>query len=413
MIKINSASTLNEYEKLIKNQDAGKLAKALAKDLPARNAKGIITKDKVEQLAKKYHYAPLLEAFKSYKALKNIPGSMLHDREALSLALFIEGPMKGYTAKGQVHFERIVTGIPRTIEYNRTTGKAYVIFKENGAPLIGKGTQKIVYRACEYNRAASRLVAYAEGPKKTIEPEIHNMNLAKALGCVIQAHHVISFKDLQTKQEKMGMVLPYYSSGPLTIPLIKSLSQDQKLKLMRDCAKGVQGLHSRNIVHSDITMWNIFVQKSVKGIDATVADLGLSRSGNNLIEHNLFYNLTAREPPERFLSARKIDARKRDVYALGGIFFKVLYNQAGSWETNEYAKSIDNFRKAPNKARPDLYNRFSVQVRNGIRKIEQQHKSNKNPRFVACQAIVRAMLEPDPAKRPDMNQIAARLNAIH
>jgi hypothetical protein len=413
MTIINSNKTIKEYEKLIINHDAEKLAKLLAKDLPASNAKGIITKDKVEQLAKKHKYTPLIEAYKSYKALKNIPGSCLHDREALSLALFIEGGMQKYTSQGKAHLDRSTTGLCRTIEYNRTARRSYIIFKENGAPLIGRGAMKIVYRAAEYNRAKSRLVAYAEGTKNNVESEVKNMNCAKALSCVIQPEHVINFRDAAAKVEKIGIILPFYSSGALSLPLMKSLTIDQKLKLMKDCVTGLQGLHSRNIVHGDLTIWNIFLTKTGNSVAATIGDLGISRIGANVPEHSLYYNLQSREPPERFLGAKNISAKKRDVFSLGGIFYKMLYNQDANWETNEYANSINQFQKAPSKPRPDLYKRYCEKIRSGLHHIEKTQNKNKSKTFAALQNLVRSMLEPDPAKRPDINQIASRLRAIH
>lgn len=126
-----------------------------------------------------------------------------------------------------------------------------------------------------------------------------------------------------------ALVSPWLENGALTGYVQrehKMLSYNRKFALLEDVARGLQYLHSKSIVHGDLSGNNILVDKN--GI-ASLTDFGLSAFlpvGTSQVL--LPTDLTCTVPymaPEYLTSGDENNVSpKSDVYSFGGIMLEVL-----------------------------------------------------------------------------------------
>ncbi len=111
-----------------------------------------------------------------------------------------------------------------------------------------------------------------------------------------------------------------------------ALSLDAKLFLFKDILQGISKMHSKQIVHRDLSLENIMVLKETdSNVLIKIIDLGLGKNlkkTEDITKRELFFGKFLYAPPEYFdPTAKNIDYFKVDVYSLGIILYYLISNK--------------------------------------------------------------------------------------
>lgn len=247
--------------------------------------------------------------------------------------------------------------------------------------MLGKGSFGEVYlaRHTELNVFRAIKVLHRDMPGVT-DPVFkifqERFRLEAIFGAKIENSNIIRVYDFASENGTLYLVMEYAQNGDLEnfiqnhISQNKWISVETALKIMRDIATGLAGIHLLDGVHRDLKPSNVLFDKDHR---AKVADLGIIQTANNqAIETNVAIWGHPGTPiymsPEQFLSKKKLTSTS-DIYSLGLIAFEIL--------TLKKKQSIPNIVRI-------------TQLRNDIEPWLEN--------------AINAMLEPAPEKRPRNGQ---------
>jgi serine/threonine-protein kinase len=167
------------------------------------------------------------------------------------------------------------------------------------------------------------------------------------------------------------------------------LAVPEAVHIVRDCCRGLAAIHAVGLVHRDIKSDNILIENDGR---AVITDLGLARSygseGTRLTSTGMVVGTPRYMAPEQANGDDQLDGRC-DCYALGVVFFRMLCGRLPF-----LGETITELiRQHQSEAVPD-----PAQLRPGL-----------DPGLVA---LLLAMLEKDPARRPSGAAQIERLLAV-
>ncbi|GMH37147.1 hypothetical protein BSKO_05020 [Bryopsis sp. KO-2023] len=130
------------------------------------------------------------------------------------------------------------------------------------------------------------------------------------------------------------------------------IDMDAVLATCSDIARGMQYLHSRNVIHGDLKCTNVLLCSSIqdsRGLFAKVADFGLSRQMDMDVTHistNTVGTLT-HMPPE-LLKGRKL-VPKGDVYSFGIMMWEIVMGRSPfeGWTAPQLLRAVLNHHWKP------------------------------------------------------------------
>jgi serine/threonine protein kinase len=125
----------------------------------------------------------------------------------------------------------------------------------------------------------------------------------------------------------------------------------ETLDVIGQLAAALDHLHGQGIVHRDLKLSNIFQGPDGK---VTLLDMGLARaipSTTQLTRVGVIWGTPEFMAPEQILGEQKLDGRA-DVYALAGIFFRIISGRL-AFNPGDEQKLLESHVRAP---RPDLRN---------------------------------------------------------
>ena len=190
---------------------------------------------------------------------------------------------------------------------------------------IGEGGMATVYLARDVKH--ERKVAI-----KVLKPE-----LAARLGsdrflteikvtANLQHPNILPLYDSGTADEFLFYVMPYVDGESLRakIDRDRQLSVEETIEIARAVAAALDYAHEHGIVHRDIKLENILLQRG----QALVADFGIALAvsavgGSRMTETGLSLGTPHYMSPEQAAGERALDARS-DIYSLGAITYEML-----------------------------------------------------------------------------------------
>ncbi|KXS14653.1 kinase-like protein [Gonapodya prolifera JEL478] len=146
-------------------------------------------------------------------------------------------------------------------------------------------------------------------------------------------------------QECFFMASPYMKNGDCRTYLEKTPGGD-KLKLLYGIARGMEYLHSLNIIHADLKAINVMVDENG---NARLVDFGSVKMGNSETTKGDRVGTTAYMPPERFFGEPTTKAG--DVFAYGMTAFSML---SGKKPFEGYNTDTEIAQAIVDKKRPDV-----------------------------------------------------------
>lgn len=371
-----------------------------------RNIKQTITISELKALAKEENAKDLLKAIYATRntKLKNLG---ISKAEYMSLMHFI----KTVTNDKKTRYTRQETGLSHTIEYDRRTKKYFIVLQGNGV-YIDRGMKKTVAKALCYQKNGSLVVARAE---QTLEMDQElaitkrfggKPGLFKTLGI---CHHKNSDKQYHTIYSEL------YQPGSLQA-IFKNdykLTVNEKIGIAEDIAKGLNTLHKAGVVHRDLGIKNylINITKGKPGkrhIEACIADFGRAQKASKVLPDPRVQGNTTYMAPEGHFYEKltKKSYPKLDVFALGCVFYRLVYDKKAEWQTTNYVMQDPRpvfIRYKEHKAR--------VIAATAQRRAELAKQKNRTP-VAEFEYLVLRMLHTNPDKRPTAKQVYKTLNKL-
>src|SRR6185295_4668450 len=233
---------------------------------------------KVEKIAKNSGSQKLRDAIHATKKFKHTGGNkLLSTGSFLQTALFIETGLKKHVAHKQYYLRKNKTGLSRTVEYDPSKKRAFIVLDGIKSAYLGKGAKKTAYKAIRYNKTKPEIVARAEqsadiGRELSIAKRLRGAR--GVLGTDGVGRHRAHGKKYTTIYSKL------YSSGNLKKAIVEKVkfSPNEKIRIGLKILQGLASMHKSGVVHRDLAAQNIFlnIPKGKVGkrkIDAVIADI--------------------------------------------------------------------------------------------------------------------------------------------
>jgi len=194
---------------------------------------------------------------------------------------------------------------------------------------LGIGGMGVVYKAID--PALERPVALKlMKPELSVDPIFKERFLREARTAARVNHeNVVAIYSAGEQDGVLYMALEYVGGGDLAVRLERDgpFPPADALRMVIDCAEGLQAIHEAGLVHRDIKPNNIFVDERGR---AKLGDLGLARrtSGDDrMTVTGIAMGTPAYMAPEQAEGVPDIDIRA-DIHALGATLFTLLTGKA-------------------------------------------------------------------------------------
>ncbi|KAI9790621.1 MAG: hypothetical protein M1816_004954 [Peltula sp. TS41687] len=198
--------------------------------------------------------------------------------------------------------------------------------------------------------------------------------------------NMVPVHDFQDTKDGPSLVMPYYELGNLKD--LGPVSEDLCVKVLLDLLLGLSHLHRRGVIHRDLKLENLLVEKPFNII---IADFGLSK----FAEDKLFTKFCASAEslaPEVFPGVQASYGPKADVWS-AAILLMTLY-----------LSRLPKPPKIPSFRERRKLRSWSQEWSNIL--LRTLHDEDENEDQVID--ILRYMLEPDPKKRYSADECLAR-----
>jgi serine/threonine protein kinase len=409
-------STYDEIKQVVKNRQFALLGQIIGKQLGSN-----FSLKELKNLAIEENCQPLIDAMEATTSIYNLDCG-LSKKEIAQLALFLETRFSSYINKKQYYLSRDNLPIACPVQYDPRTKRRFIHLKGE----IGKGSKKTVTRSILYDKLSPEMVARCmQSRKKAVSRERLYTKLAQGPG-VVEAKAFTKHKShgkthytLFSKLYKPGSLKKFYEEKPLKFTF------KEKVQIALNIAKGIERMHAEKVVHRDLGTGNYLINitfgsakefnKESKSrsriIDVVVADLGsaypISRvRGERPQGHTIF---TAPEGVFRDKMKGK-DYLKTDVFAMGSMFYRILYGKIPTWQKVNYIKKA--------KGSPaERFRKLSAAVAKGTDKRRAQLNAKKKkgaelkPK-AAFEKLIMQMCHKRAILRPTAAQVRAQLDKI-
>ncbi|MBS0656199.1 MAG: protein kinase [Verrucomicrobia bacterium] len=310
--------------------------------------------------------------------------------------------------KSYSYLTRKQTGLRDTIEYDPHTKKAFILLDRHKRAWVGKGYKKRVNKAILFDIKNPKVVARAE-QSAPMKEEIKVCKKMRNTPGVINMQASTTYS--KNRQTFRTLYLDLYEPGSLKHALAKKkkFTLTQVTQIMHRLLVGLKSFHSRKIVHRDIHIGNCFISKSSKKgtkIDAVLADLGRAMSikkakGIPPQGAKIYYSPESIEMEKM----RHKDYFASDIYALGCVFYQLLFKKQAPWQ-GTYLRD----RTLPAEKKREML----VQELNRACEKKWSYLKGKKQlsRRQAAQYLVFKMLQVDPKERGSASSLASIAKAI-
>ncbi|MCE5293834.1 MAG: protein kinase, partial [Chlamydiales bacterium] len=291
-----------------------------------------ITINQILEVAQKTNQMPFLRAVVATQNMRTLPGKMgINKNELFRIALFVETDFEKMRHDlGTNYLSRRRTGLERTLEYFPETNMIFIHLKKHGVDEVGRGVKKVVTKSILYDVENPQLAARCASSYQM-------RNEMAALQHMQGSSGIVKLYACSEGVAKDGSPIYYmmcklYEGGALSKAFKNKykFSYKQKLNMTHDLLEGLHALHSKGLIHRDLTARNILLENTKKGsrknrdIRAVIADFGRIKhvdSANGIkVQFNSSYL-----PPEGIIAEKLAgeDYYATDLFALGCILHRL------------------------------------------------------------------------------------------
>ncbi|KAJ7367870.1 kinase-like domain-containing protein [Mycena albidolilacea] len=169
--------------------------------------------------------------------------------------------------------------------------------------------------------------------------------------------NLLPFFGLYVLDNRPSLISPWMDNGDLKNFLNNASSNINRRALIADVAKGLEYLHSNNVVHGDLKTVNIMVTPSGR---ACIADFGLSSIVDELSLNIMFSSRsgwagTVRYQAPELLTSERSSHFGSDVYAFACVCYEILTGKVPFFEiANEMAIAIKVINEGARPSKPEV-----------------------------------------------------------
>lgn len=122
-----------------------------------------------------------------------------------------------------------------------------------------------------------------------------------------------------------GFIVMQLVEGPTLARMVPSLSQNQKLSLVRDIAHGVHAAHQKGLIHLDLKLNNILIQEGEDGsLLPIVGDFGMVMAPSGDVTGLCPMGTPPYTSPEQLAGVPSHLSPRTDVYSMGVMLYVLL-----------------------------------------------------------------------------------------
>ena len=208
---------------------------------------------------------------------------------------------------------------------------------------IGRGAMGVVYEAFDpfVQRTVAIKVAHAAGDMDDATKQKHREGFFAEVYSAGRMHHpsVVSVYDAGQEDDLNYIVMEFVDGQTLQeyVTGDRSLTPNQIVDVIYQCAKGLDYVHREGIIHRDLKPGNIMLSNDgeVKIMDFSIAHVDVGFEGHDTeIQGSPMYM-----PPEQLTEEKRLVAQS-DIYSLGAVMYSLLAKKtpykAGSLESLIY-----------------------------------------------------------------------------
>jgi serine/threonine protein kinase len=304
---------------------------------------GALVPAEIEMLANTYPDSAFAKAYLGTKAILDLPEKTgLTLATAFPITLFAESDLSDEALKGTTFWRSRLYG--RELQYDPETTSIYIHLGTKGVKPIGEGYEKAVTKTIQYDRFHPCIMARSSS-KRGLKNEMRAMRVLRGAAGVISAEGLMRYKIPDSTCRPRTIITKIYNAGSLQDALNRPslrLSLREKISIATDLITGLASIHSKGLVHRDLSARNCFVHIESGGLSrrhiiAVVADLGRSLPASKAI-HTLAQGNKGYLPPEGF-SRNKLHRTgyyRADIFALGTVFWRLYYGRPAPWQARRY-----------------------------------------------------------------------------
>ena len=372
-----------------------------------------ITLQEVQSLAREEHYAPLIAAAKATEACLNLNTRIgMSASELLQVAFFIEARLPQFIDEKKYYLTAKETGLPRSIEYDPETGYRFIHLEMNNVPCIGGGAKKLVTKSILYDENKPEVLARCEQTAK-IEKEVKIAKKLQDVPGIVETRAYTQRIEKRVKYHTLFCKL--YEPGSIADVMNDAsykFTLKEKLFIALNIVKGLEGMQKKGIVHKDLHVHNYFVNITKnkvtrkRDIEVVIADLGCA-SFSKKTKKVRAQGDSAFTAPEGFLNKLKgKDYYRTDLFAVGCLLYRILYEKKPDWQESEYPKHA--------KTALLRYRRLFSLVE-GATHARRDELQTKEERGMALrpkeqfELLILRMVHPSPLERPTATEVRKQL----
>ena len=310
------------------------------------------------------------------------------------------------TRKGFPIYTASKTKLPCQIEYSKVL-HGHIIRKIRGrGALIGHGFHKTV----------TKVILYGPCPKVLAECSTDSSAKGEiyALKKVHRAHGIVPFYGAVKRGKKYSIFLKYFSQGSLLhrFNMGQALNESEVMKIALDISKGLQALHKKKLVHQDLHSGNVLLDISSHSCNAVLVDFGktlrVSMAKGSMPQAGRFKN-----PPEVLLvPLKKIDRYSADVYALGCLFYQMVWGKLVPWADLYNVYRLRDYKYSQRKGmHAKCVRRYKDCIERNIGEILRKKKQGLPiTKYDKFKLLIFKMIDFNSKNRPSANKVVSLLD---
>jgi len=362
--------------------------------------------NQLEEIALQHNSTSLLKAVQATKHY----GKIRHEAgfataSFLQAALFFEHSLPDYVHRKKNYLKEKKTGLSVPVEYDRKREAAFIVLDDMKSAYLGEGARKTAYKAIFYNKGKPQMVARAE-QRGGMGKEADIMKRLEGAPGVVRLD---GFGKHKAKGKKYTTVYTkLYNSKDLKTAFEDKtpFSLYEKMHIALQALKGLDAMHSKHIVHRDIGAQNIFLnipagRMGKRAIEAVIADFGWSCFTKSC-KHKKAQASIVHTAPEGlyYEDMKKKDYYATDVYALGLVFHRLIYE-----------------KKGPNKgirvrSTKGYYKKLSRRLYREIDRRKKQIQNDPTSQSKEFKLLTLRMISPNPKARGTAKSLLADMERI-
>jgi len=275
---------------------------------------------------------------------------------------------------------------------------------------IGKGAHKIIRKAIYYG-PETKLIA-------DCDCDFSGKGEIKVLRQLKGKKGIVPFLGSRSySKNRHSIFLEYFPLGSLRRNLKHNtpFTERQMVQIASDMASAIQTMHKKHLIHRDLHEGNILLRTIPNnGFEAVLVDFGKTLSISNA--KDAYPQVPAsKNPPENLLQPLgKIDRYQGEVYALGCLFYHLVWKEPQPWS---YVFNVRRISETSLSKRAKLHDTIvSLYKKTRHEKVgrllsKQERRIPLTP-FEQLQVTIFEMLHYNPQKRPEVKTVVERLEKL-